>query len=154
MAAFRSFFSYVQKNEPSILSDERAQNRWLSRLMRKSLAGYVKRSGSPQENPDYPSNQTFVGVWNNPATFSIIGSRHYDFRDADNPNDNRAVIDVLYDWGTKERPGNEYPGAKSLQSFIFVHEDGAWKLDDIYTFTDQYARAESLRSHFEMQATP
>ena len=153
VAAFRAFFSYVQKREPSILTDERAQTRWLSRLMRKSLAEHVKRSGDPKENPDYPSNQTFVGVWNNPTTFSIIGSRHYDYRNPDNQDDNRAAIDVLYEWGENKDGNldNQYPGEKSLRSFIFVHEDGAWKLDDIYTFTDEYASPGSLRGYFDRQ---
>ena len=153
VAAFRAFFGYVRKREPSILTDERAQSRWLSRLMRKSLAEHVKRSGAPKENPDYPSNQTFVGVWNNPTTFSIVGSRRYDHRNADNPDDNRAVIDVLYEWGENQdgNVDNQYPGEKSLRSFIFVHEDGAWKLDDVYTFSDEYASPGSLRGYFNRQ---
>lgn len=151
VAVFRAFFRYVQKQEPSILTDAEAQNRWLSRLMRTSLASHIKRSGKPQENPDYPSNVSFVGVWNRPTTFSIIGSRHYDYRNADNPDDNRVAIDVLYDWDQKGSLDNQYPGEKSLRSFIFVHEDGAWKLDDIYTFTDKYARPGSLRSYFDKQ---
>src|SRR5262249_26059847 len=149
VTAFRAFFRYVQSPEPSILTDKLAQNRWLSRLLRESLVDHIKRSGDPKENPDYPSNQTFVGVWNNPTTFSIIGSRHYDYRNADNPDDNRAAIDVLYEWGENKDGNldNQYPGEKSLRSFIFVHEDGVWKLDDIYTFTDEYASPHSLRGY-------
>ncbi|MCM3905404.1 MAG: hypothetical protein ND866_27220 [Pyrinomonadaceae bacterium] len=151
VAVFRTFFSYLLKSEPSILTDEKAQNRWLSTLLRKSFATHIKDSGSPKENPDYPSNRTFVGVWNLPMTFSIVGSRHYDYRNADNPDDNRAVIDVLYEWGKKEDGSvtNNYPGQKSLHSFVFVHEEGAWKIDDIYTFSDEYSRPGSLRSYFE-----
>ena len=153
VATFRAFFRYVQKREPSILTDQQAQNRWLSRLMRMSLADHVKRSGDPKENPDYPSNQTFVGVWNKPTIFSIIGSRHYDYRNADNPDDNRATVDVLYEWGENKDGNldNQYPGEKSMRSFIFVHEEGAWKLDDIYTFTDEYANPSSLRGYFNRQ---
>lgn len=153
VATFRAFFRYVQRREPSIITDVRAQNRWLSRLLRKSLAEHVRRSGDPKENPDYPSNQTFLGVWNNPTTFSIIGSRHYDYRNADNPDDDRAVLDVLYEWGENKDGNldNQYPREKSLRSFIFVREDGAWKLDDIYTFTDEYASPDSLRGYFGRQ---
>jgi hypothetical protein len=146
---FRAFFAYVQKKEPSILSDKQAQDRWLSRQMKTSLEKHIQQSGNPKENPDYPSNQSFVGVWDKPSTFSIIGSRHYDYRNADNPDDNRAVIDVLYEWSKKAQPNNNYPGEKSLRSFIFVFEDGAWKLDDVYTFSDKYATPESLRAYFE-----
>lgn len=146
---FRAFFAYVQKREPSILADQKAQERWLSQSMRKALAAHIQRSGKPQENPDYPSNQSFVGVWDDPTTFSIIGSRHYDYRNSDNPDDNRAVIDVLYEWSKTTPPANNYPGEKSLKSFVFVYEDGAWKLDDVYTFSDKFATPESLRAHFD-----
>ena len=149
IATFRAFFNYVQKREPSILSDKQAQNRWLTRLMRTALAKHIEQSGNPKENPDYPSNQSFVGVWDKPTTFSIIGSRHYDYRNADNPDDNRTVIDVLYEWSKSGGPNNNYPGEKMLRSFIFVFEDGAWKLDDVYTFSDKYATPESLRAYFE-----
>ena len=32
-------------------------------------------------------------------------------------------------------------------SFIFLLEDGAWKLDDIYTFRGTYSQAESLNQY-------
>lgn len=149
LAVFRAFFAYVQKREPSILTDQKAQERWLSRLMRKALATHIQHSGDPKENPDYPSNQSFVGVWDAPTTFSVIGSRHYDFRNPDNPDDNRTVIDVLYEWSKNGNLDNNYPGEKSLRSFVFVYEDGAWKLDDIYTFSDEYASPGSLRGYFQ-----
>ena len=153
--AFRSFFKYLQKTEPSIVNDQKAQTRWLSSSMRESLAGFAKRSGSLAENPDYPSNQTFLGVWNNPTTFSIVGSRHYDYRNKQNPDDDRAVIDVLYEWELNPPKGsldNQYPGDRSLRSFIFVHEDGAWKLDDVYTFSDGPGGPESLRNYFAKES--
>ena len=33
---------------------------------------------------------------------------------------------------------NQYPGEKFLFSIIYVYEDGAWKLDDIYNFSDEF----------------
>jgi len=145
---FRAFFKYVQKTEPDIVRDEKAQNLWLSQRMRSALAEHVKRSGSPQENPDYPSNQDFLGVWNPPTTFSIVGSRHYDYRNAKNSAADRVAIDVLYEWADKEEPDNDYPGVRNLKTFVFVREDGVWKLDDIYTFSDEYASPGSLRGYF------
>lgn len=149
IAAFRAFFNYVQKQEPSILTDKQAQDRWLSRLMKTALAKHIAQSGNRKENPDYPSNQSFVGVWDKPTTFSIVGSRHYDYRNTNNPDDNRAVIDVLYEWSKTAGPKNNYPGEKMLRSFILVFENGAWKIDDVYTFSDKYATPESLRAYFE-----
>jgi hypothetical protein len=148
LAVFRALLDYIRKPEPSIVSDQQAQDRWLSNLLRKAIADHVKHSGSPKDNPAYPSNSSFVGAWNYPTTFSIIGSRHYDYRNSDNPDDNRAVVDVLYEWDTNGRLNNQYPGSRALKSFVFVFEDGAWKLDDIYTFSDEYASPGSLRSYF------
>jgi hypothetical protein len=150
VAVYREFFAYVFKPEPNIVTDEQAQKRWLSKLMIRAFTDHIQSFPHPSETPDYPTNSTFVGVWNYPTTYSIIGSRHYDTRNDDNPDDNRAVIDVLYEWDTQtDGLENQYPGEKSLRSFIFVHEDGAWKLDDIYTFTDEYSRPGSLRSYFQ-----
>ena len=151
IAVFRVFFDYIRKAEPSLITDQEAQGRWLSKLFRKSLAEAIKRAGSPKENPDYPSNGSFVGVWSYPTSFSIIGSRHYDYRNARNPDDNRAIIDVLYEWDENGSLDNQYPGTKALKSFVFVFEDGAWKLDDVYTFSDEYASPESLRAYFSRQ---
>jgi hypothetical protein len=148
LATFREFFAYVKKSEPDIIRDQTAQTRWLSQNFRKALAEHIARFGKGANVPDFPSNRTFIGVWNSPETYSIIGSRHYDYRDAKNPDDNRAVIDVLYDWGNSDNLDNQYPGQKSLISFIFVLEEGAWKLDDIYNFTDTYASPDSLRGYF------
>jgi hypothetical protein len=151
VAVFRAIFEYIRKPEPNLVTDKLAQERWLSKLFRKSLADGVKRAGDPKENPDYPSNQSFMGCWSYPTSYSIIGSRHYDYRNADNPDDNRAVIDVLYEWDKNGTLDNQYPGTKALKSFVFVFEDGAWKLDDIYAFTDEYASPGSLRGYFSRE---
>lgn len=149
LATFRAFFAYVQKSEPSLVTDEKAQNRWLTESMRKAFVERANRPVKPDEKSDNPTNETFLNVWNRPTTYSIVGSRHYDFRNADNPNDNRTIIDVLYEWDEKtDGLENQYLGEKSLYSYIFVYEDGAWKLDDIYTYDDEYASPESLRQWF------
>ena len=134
LSAFREFFSYLQKAGTNIIRDEAAQNRWLSQELRKALALKVATFTSPADNPDFPSNATFVGSWDSPTTYSIVASRRYG---------SRAVIDVLYKWG----PKTNYPGDERTSSFIFVLEDGAWKLDDIYTFRGAFVQAESLSQY-------
>ena len=133
-AAFRTFFEYLQKSEPDIVRDQQAQKRWLTESFRKALAQKVATFSSPAESPDYPSNNTFIGAWDAPSTFSIISSRRYG---------NRAILDVLYKWG----PKTNYPGNERIVSFIFVLEDGAWKLDDIYNFREKFGQAESLNQY-------
>lgn len=134
LAAFRGFFQYLQKNEPGIVKDEEAQKRWLSSELRKALAQKLATFSSPADNPDYPSNNTFIGSWDQPTTYAIASSRRYG---------KRAVIDVVYQWG----PQTNYPGDQRTTSFIFLFEDGAWKLDDIYTFRGEFVQAESLNQY-------
>lgn len=134
LATFRGFFQYLQKTEPGIVRDEQAQKRWLTQELRKALAQKLGTFTSPADDPDYPSNNTFIGSWDQPTSYAIVASRRYG---------KRAVIDVLYKWG----PKTNYPGDERTTSFIFLLEDGAWKLDDIYTFRGEFVQAESLNQY-------
>lgn len=134
LTAFRGFFQYLQKTEPGIVRDEQAQKRWLTQELRKALAAKLATFTSPKDDPDYPGNNTFIGSWDQPSSYAIVASRRYG---------KRAVIDVLYKWG----PKTNYPGDERTTSFIFLLEDGAWKLDDIYTFRGEYVQAESLNQY-------
>ena len=134
LVAFRDFFRYLQNSEPGIIRDETAQKRWLSQELRKALTQKLATFASPADDPDYPSNNTFIGSWDQPSTYAIVSTRRYG---------KRAVIDVLYKWGAK----TNYPGDERTTSFIFVLEDGAWKLDDIYTFRGEFVQAESLSQY-------
>jgi hypothetical protein len=134
LSAFREFVRYLQKPDTNIIRDEAAQKRWLTQELRKALAQKVATFASPADDPDFPSNATFVGSWDYPTTYSIAASRRYG---------QRAVIDVLYKWG----PKTNYPGDERTTSFVFVYEDGAWKLDDIYTFRGAFVQAESLNQY-------
>ena len=135
LQSFREFFQYLQKSEPSIVRDEQAQKRWLTQDLRTALAKKVATFTSPQDDPDFPSNSTFIRSWDYPSTYAIVASRRYG---------NRAIIDVLFKWG----PNTNYPGDERTTSFIFLLEDGAWKLDDVYTFRGKFVRAESLSQYF------
>ena len=134
LSAFREFFNYLQKAGTNIVRDEVAQKRWLSQELRKALAQKVATFTTPADNPDFPGNATFVGSWDYPTTYSIVASRRYG---------QRAIVDVLYKWG----PNTNYPGDERTSSFIFVFEERAWKLDDIYTFRGAFAQAESLSQY-------
>ena len=134
LQAFREFFDYLQRTNTKIIRDEAAQKRWLTQELRKALTQKVATFTSPADDPDFPSNATFVGSWDYPSTYSIAASRRYG---------RRAIIDVLYKWG----PKTNYPGDERASSFIFLLEDSAWKLDDIYTFRGAFAQAESLNQY-------
>ena len=135
LLAFREFFNYLQKNEPSIVKDERAQKLFLSENLRKAFQQKIASFTNGSDDPDFPGNGTFIGSWDYPTTYSIVSSRRYG---------NRAIIDVLYKWG----PKTNYPGDERTTSFIYVYEDRTWKLDDVYTFRGEFATAESLNQYF------
>jgi hypothetical protein len=148
LKAFRDFFSYVKKVNPDIVSDRAAQSKWLTNKLRKGLMDYAARAGSPSENPGYPGNSDFLGVWNTPTTYSIIDTRYYDYVADDKTHTRRVMIDVLYAWGHESTMDNQYPGVRNLHTFCFVLEDGAWKLEDIYVFDDPFTSSESLLQFF------
>lgn len=87
-----------------------------------------------KNDPDFPGNGTFLGFWDPPTTYTILSSRRYE---------ERAVIDISYSWGK----GTNYQGDSRLTSYVFVLEEGQWKLDDMYTFRGKYATAESLNEY-------
>jgi hypothetical protein len=134
LTTFREFFAYVSKSEPSIVKDEQAQAKWLTKSLRDGLKQKVNSFKDQPDNPDFPGNTTFVGAWDAATTFTILGSRRYN---------NRVVIDVWFAWGKN----TNYEGDSRLSYFIFNLEDGAWKLDDVYTFNGAFAQAESLNSY-------
>ena len=134
LETFRQFFAYVQQDKPSIITDDHAQTRWLTKDLREALKQKIATFKDQPDDPDYPSNGTFVGTWDKPTTFTIIGSRLYG---------KRAVLDVWYTWGKN----TNYPGDTRLSYFIFQLEDGRWKLDDVYTFRGEFASAESLNAY-------
>jgi hypothetical protein len=134
VVAFRDFLHYLQTTDPGIVRDEQAQKRWLSDDLRKALAQKLATFTSPADDPDYPSNNTFIGSWDQPTTYAIVSSRRYG---------KRAVVDVLYKWG----PKTNYPNDERTTSFIFLLENGAWKLEDIYTFRGEFVQAESLNQY-------
>jgi hypothetical protein len=136
IATFKQFFAYVQREKPSIVSDKSAQAKWFSKNLQEALDEKVKSFKDQPDNPDFPGNGTFVGSWDYPTTYAVVGSRRYD---------KRAVIDVWYEWGK----GTNYPGDTRLTSFVFVLESGAWKLDDIYTYRGKFTAAESLNAYLK-----
>jgi hypothetical protein len=153
VATFVAFLKYVKNGRPDIVQDINAQERFLSRSLRKAMMDsntrwveYLKKH--PEDKPDGPSNESFTGVWNQPTTYSIVSARQYDYRDEKNPNALRTIIDVLYVWGNEDDINNQYPGVRNLHTFILIFEDGTWKLDDIYIYSDEFASSESLWQYF------
>ena len=135
IAVLRHFLTYVFKPEPNLMKDCAAQAKLLSRHTRDGIDHLWKAYAKfEKDNPGYdcsPDNDLFVGAWDYPTTYSIIGSRRYA---------SRVLIDVQYRWG----PDTQYPGDQRLVSYVLVFEDNTWKLGDIYTLSGEYTDAHSL----------
>jgi hypothetical protein len=141
VSIMRNIIRYIFKEKPNIAEDKPAQARWLTKGLREAIAKRQENcarelKANPTDKIDFPSNELFLGFWDRPTTFSILGSRSYD---------KRAVIDVLYSWGK----GTNYPGDQEVVSFIFRLEDKSWLLDDIYFFNGRYATASSLQEELQ-----
>jgi hypothetical protein len=140
-SVMRDIIRYIFKQKPNIAEDKPAQARWLTKELREAI---VKRQencareqkANPTDRIDFASNELFVGFWDYPTTYSILGSRSYG---------NRAIIDVLYSWGK----GTNYEGDEEAVSFIFRLENKSWRLDDIYFFNGKYVSASSLQEELQ-----
>jgi hypothetical protein len=142
----RDFIAYISRPKPDIATDKQAQSRWLSDDLRKGLEhrlaaynDYAKKNADSPEEP--PSNADFVGSWDYPTTYSIVGVRRYD---------KRAIVDVTLKWG----PKTQYPGDSRLASYVVVRERDAWKLDDVYTFRGEFVSTGSLSQTFASATYP
>jgi hypothetical protein len=142
----RAIVTYVFRIKPDIATDSSAQNRWLSKSLRQALehrlqtySEFVKKEPNPPGGP--PGNSDFVGAWDYPTIYSIVGSRVLG---------DHAVVDVLFTWG----PNTQYEGDTRLASYVFVRDSGVWKLDDIYTFRGKFVKAWSLMATFSSNTYP
>lgn len=135
----RTIINYVMKTKPDLATDTPAQQRFLSKRLRNAFArrqtvyaDFVKKNETPDPPP---GNIDFVGSWDYPTSFRIVGSRVYD---------QRAIVDVLFTWGKN----TNYEGDTRLTSYSLIREQGGWKLEDIYTFDGKFAEARSLLKEF------
>jgi hypothetical protein len=135
----RTIIHYVMKTRPDLATDTPAQQRFLSKRLRdafarrqKVYADFVKKNETPDPPP---GNIDFVGSWDYPTSFRIVGSRVYD---------QRAIVDVLFTWGKN----TNYEGDTRLTSYSLIREQGGWKLEDIYTFDGKFSEARSLLKEF------
>lgn len=146
----RGLVEYLNSGQNDIVTDKTAQNNFLSVELKDSFVKHIIHSEQGERTCDFPSNQTFLNIWNAPTTYSVVGSRQYDFRNKKNQNLNVAIVDVLYEWSEySDGINNQYPGNKSLHSFIFVFEENKWKLDDVYSYDGEYTSTSSLKNYLQ-----
>lgn len=131
---FREFIAYIFSNSPNLFYNEKAQRQFLSAHLRKAIAHHLEvfnKVSAREQVPTFPDNSTFVGSWDNPTSYLIVGTRRYK---------ERVIIDVVYKWGQ----GTNYEGDTRLVSYSFIYEENLWKLEDAYTFQGKFISAYSL----------
>jgi hypothetical protein len=136
----RLLLSYLLNGKTDIGNDNDSQSRWLSTELRRELkkkqrAVDVEVKRRPTEKILSPSNADFLLAWEPPSACTIIGSRRYG---------NIVFVDVEFRWGK----GKNYEGNRRLQSYIFIYENGKWKLDDVYSAREAYAPPGNLSREF------
>ena len=127
---FRGFINYIFGNTPNLFFNERAQDQWLSEDLRRAAANHVRTflraQSEPTPPPTFPDNVTFVGAWDFPTSYRIVGAR---------PEGGKYIIEILYIWG----PGTNYEGERRPVSVIFVDEGGNCKVDDMLHHAAPYS---------------
>jgi hypothetical protein len=138
----RQFIQYIILAKPDIATDSSAQQRFLSKAMQAAFANrravyaeFAKHNDTPDLPPD---NGAFVGAWDPPTSFRIVGSRLYD---------ERAVVDVVFSWGKN----TNYEGDTRLTSYLLIREQNNWKVCDIYVWDGDFESASSLIEVFRRE---
>jgi len=140
----RLLLSYLLNEKTHIGTDRASQNRWLSvklrsELEKKQRACEEELKRRPMDKIVSPSNNDFLLIWEPPSAYTIIGSRRYE---------NTAFVDFEFRWGI----GKHYEGNRRIQSYIFILENGKWKLDDVYNVREPYAAPGNLSN--ELRSSP
>jgi len=136
--------SYLLNEKTDIGSDRVMQSQWLSvklrsELEKKQRACEEELKHRPMDKIISPSNNDFLLTWEPPSAYTIIGSRRYG---------NIAFVDYEFRWGI----GKQYEGNMRIQSYIFILENGNWKLDDVYSVREAFAAPGNLSN--ELRSRP
>ncbi len=135
-ATVNDFFTYLLSRKHDITKDSAAQNRWLTKDVRHSLATAEAASSKaakahPNEQVDSPDNGTFLAAWDTPTSFKITATK---------VKDATATVDLLFTWG----PKTEYPGETRKMTVLLAQEDGAWRVTDIHSHAAKFNKASTL----------
>jgi hypothetical protein len=129
-AVVNDFFKYLLSPKHDIMKDSGAQNRWLTKDLRHTVASSDAAAtkaakAHPNEQIDGVTNGTFLATWDPPTNFKIADTK------ATPPT---ARVDLLYTWG----PKSQYPGETRKMTVLLTQEDGAWKVSDIQSHKSKF----------------
>lgn len=122
----RQFIDYLSQGGNDLTTDTKSREKWLAETLdeRLTIAAELCRKTNelhPDDALPCPDNGFFIVADAFPVTYSIIGSRRYG---------DSVLVDLQLEWPRDK----DYPDDKLLQSYLLLHENGRWKLCDIYTF--------------------
>jgi len=131
-ATVNDFFKYLLSAKHDIMKDFAAQNRWLTKAVRQTVAttdaaATKAAKAHPNEEIDGVDNGTFLAAWDPPTSFKITKVESKD-------GATTARVDLLYTWG----PKTEYPGETRKMTVLLTMEDGAWKVSDIQSHKSKF----------------
>ncbi|MDR3404925.1 MAG: hypothetical protein P4L99_20640 [Chthoniobacter sp.] len=137
-ATVNDFFQYLLSGKHDILKDSTAQNRWLTKDVRQTVAaadaGATKAAKAhPGEQIDGVDNGTFIAAWDPPTSFKIT---KVEAKSASAT----ARVNLLYTWG----PKTQYPGETRAMTVLLAMEDGAWKVSDIQSHKSKFSPESTL----------
>ena len=130
LQTLRAFLSYCFDGGADILTDAASQDRWLTPALKQQILdnermAQDRRKQYPTDRIDSVSNKDFIGFWDLPTTFTILGSRHYG---------DQAVVDIEYTWSI----GTEYEGDRELVSYSLKDDGKSWRVDDVFQLRGPY----------------
>jgi hypothetical protein len=130
LRTLRSFLAYCFDAKRDILADGVSQDRWLTPALRNQILDnerrvQERRKEFPTDRIDSVSNHDFIGFWDLPSTFRILGSRSYG---------DQATIDVEYSWVT----GTNYDGDIERVAYGLVCDGKTWRVDDVFQLRGPY----------------
>jgi hypothetical protein len=130
LQTLRSFLAYCFDAKKDILDDGASQGRWLTPALRDQILDnerrvQQRRKEFPTDRIDSVSNNDFIGFWDLPSSFSILGSRRYG---------HQATIDVEYSWVT----GTNYDGDIERVAYSLKCDGKTWRVDDVFLLRGPY----------------
>ena len=128
----RELFLYLLDQGTNIAKDVPAQNKWLSKNLRKSLAESAHAVAEARKLPEVdgpdprePDNDTLLDAWDHPTACDV----------QDALKSAPLQIHVVCHWG----PETNYPGT-AREAIVFVEkEDGMWRIANIQWHKNEYS---------------
>lgn len=139
-ATVQAFFDYLLKPNTRIEEDFGAQNKWLSKDLKRLMAEATLAVTKAQKqglidgpDPHAPDNNTFLDAWDKPTSCHAVSALE--------PADKDYIdVKIICNWGNE----TNYPGTMREATARMVKESGAWHVFNINWQKNEYADVSNL----------